>query len=301
MKIFYVGNFCDPWYTEVHVANTLERMGHQVTRHQEEPGNYFNAAGHDLFLYTRTWDWLVTMGDLEQLRELGIPSASFHLDLYVGLQREKNLDHDPFWRTDFVFQPDGDPRSLQIFKDRCINAHWLKPGVDRAECFISDTPLVRDIVFVGTKEYHEEWPYRAQLINWLTAQYGERFQHWGQDGLGVIRNDDLNRLYASTRIVIGDSLHLAGRSNYWSDRPYETLGRGGFLIMPNTPGLSEELTDKDMVYYEYGDLPRLKDLIDYYLVHDDERETIRQHGHDTVRSLYTYDERLTEMLSVIFS
>jgi Glycosyl transferases group 1 len=300
MRIFYVGNFREAFCTEVHIANTLTRLGHEVTCCQEDPDSPVHPEGHDLFLFTRTWSNLVTLPMLQWLRDLGIPSASYHLDLYVGLQREDGLASDPFWRTDYVFQPDGDPHSMQVFADYGINAFWMKPGVDKAECYIADTEIVRQVAFVGSRGYHPEWPYRGQLIDFLAHHYGTAFEHWGSDGMGTIRNAPLNELYASTKVVVGDSLCLSGHTNYWSDRPYETLGRGGFLIMPRIPGLEDEFIHRqDLVYYDYGDWQGLGETIEYYLHHDDERELIRQTGHDRVRTTMTYDERLTQMLEII--
>ena len=307
--VAYLGNYRYPFTTETHIANTLERLGHEVIRIQESPEwnadvlmNSLNQKVLDFLLWTRTPDLeSSSMGDvLEYCKRRKITTVSYHLDLYVGLKRDGGMDTSPFWRTDYVFTPDGDPYSAEVFKEKGINHHWLKPGVDKSECYIADEPITRDVIFVGSKGYHPEWPYRPKLIEWLQSTYGSRFEHWGSDGLGVVRNDALNRLFASTRVVVGDSLCLPGHTNYWSDRVYETLGRGGFLIMPSIPGLEQELKDgEDLISYEYGDFPELKYLIDYYLQADPERERIRQHGHEKVKKHYTYDERLKEMFDVL--
>lgn len=299
MKVIaYVGNFSQPFCTEVHIANTLERLGHQVIRLQEDKTDN-PVVDCDLFLFTRTWGNTVTLDHLAQYEAKDIPTASYHLDLYVGLQREDGLDDDPFWRTKFVFTPDGDPNSAKVFKKKGINHYYMKPGVDKAECSISDVPKTKDLIFVGSKSYHAEWPYRPKLITWLRDVYGERFEHWGHDGLGTIRNEPLNQLYASTKVVVGDSLCLPGHTYYWSDRVYETLGRGGFLIHPYIKGLEEEFIDgQHLVFYEYGNFEELKAKIDWFLAHPFERETIRQAGHLQVKNNCTYDERLSKMMSI---
>lgn len=296
--IAYVGNFTQPFCTEVHIANTLERLGHSVIRLQEDKTDN-PVVDCDLFLFTRTWGNTVTLDHLAQYKDKGIPTASYHLDLYVGLQREEGLDEDPFWRTEYVFTPDGDPHSEEVFKAKGINHHYMKPGVDKAECYIADAPLSRDVIFVGSKIYHPEWNYRPQLISWLRDNY-PTFEHWGHDGLGTVRNDPLNQLYASTRVVVGDSLCLKDHTYYWSDRVYETLGRGGFLIHPYIKGLEEEFTNGvHLAFYDYGNFDQLKEKIDYYLKNDEEREKIRRTGHDFVKNNCTYDERLSRMLEVV--
>jgi Glycosyl transferases group 1 len=308
MRIGYVGNFSLPYCTEVHVARTLEQLGHTVIRFQENgftPDGLsaaLDGAEIDLLMFTRTWGSTVRMEHLKRLQSRGIPTASFHLDLYVGLKRDGGIDSDPFWRTDFVFTPDGDPACQAEFERRGINHRWLRPGVVADECYIDDVPLEHDIIFVGSRAYHSEWPYRGQLIDWLERTYGSRFEMYGNaTHWGVIRGDDLNKLYASSRIVIGDSL-VQGFTHqaYASDRRFETPGRGGFMIQPWIDGLNDGFVDGvNAAFYRFGDFDSLAAKIRHYLVHDNERERIRRAGHEHTVAHHTYTHRMTEMLDVL--
>ncbi len=315
VSVAYCGNFMQPHCTEVHVARSLEAVGARVIRLQENmtaPGQILSvvrAHRPDLFLFTRTWGGTVTVELLRELRSLGVPSVSYHLDLYVGLERGgpadpkswHNIGSDPFWLTDWVFSADGDPASQEFFESKGIRHRWLPPGVVADECYLADVPLERDVVFVGSRRYHPEWPYRPQLIDWLERTYRDRFTWLGCPGEPV-RGDALNRLYASTRVVVGDSCNPGYRhSRYWSDRIPETLGRGGFLIHPRVEGMAEQgfVDGETLATYEYGDLDGLKELIDHYLVVSEEREDIRRAGHKLVSGRHTYTHRVTEMLDVL--
>lgn len=304
MRIFYLGNFLPDYSTETHISRTLQKMGHEVTQIQENFTNpdhlleRLSTEDFDLFLFTRTWGQTVMMGHVDKLRSRGIPSVSVHLDLYVGLQRDGNINSDPFWRTEYVFTADGDPESQKFFESKGINHYWLKPGVYKEECYIPERLKTKDVIFVGSYGYHPEYPYRQKLIDWLKNTYRERFEHWGPDGLGHVRGNDLNILYASTKVVVGDSLLLPGHENYWSDRIPETLGRGGFLIHPAVNGL--DLKDRHHLrLYEHGNLKQLKVLIDHYLKDNDEREKIRLAGHTYVKENATYTNRMQELLAVV--
>lgn len=304
MLIAYVGNFTQSHCTEVHLAATLEDLGHIVTRFQEDdPKTRFElrnqVRGHDMLLWTRTWPGMVDP------RGLGVPTVSYHLDLYVGIKRQDGLDNDPFWRTDFVFTPDGDPRSAEIFKFKGINHFYMPPGVYKPECY-KGTPrpeFACDVLFVGGGiGYHtEDWPYRAHLVTWLRNTYGPRYKKFGNPE-PTIRNAALNDLYASAKVVVGDSLCTNfTHERYWSDRVTETTGRGGFLIHPHIVGLEDEFEpNKEMVFYSYGDFGQLKELIDYYVEHDDERETIRDAGHVRTKDTHTYNDRLAQMMATVF-
>lgn len=322
MKIVYVGNFTQQHCTEVHLAATLRDLGHEVIEVQENGGDDFwlftelkAALPFDLFLFTRTWGQTVTLRHLALLKEAGIPSASYHLDLYVGLQREDGLDNDPFWRTDYVFTPDGSEVAAKVFAEKGINHYYMKPGVFKPECYIAPVRPGMDkfnrVVFVGGgsatgegPQYgHKEWPYRGELIKFLQDTYRSHFHKfgWPQE---TIRNEALNQLYAESAVVVGDSLCLENKTRpyYWSDRVYETMGRGGFIIHPYIKGMEEEFKDGEhIVYYEFGNWADLKGKIDYYLEHDEERENIRHLGHQKVKADCTYHNRMAQMLETVMA
>lgn len=312
MKIAYVGNFSVSFTTETHIAKTLEAMGHEVVRIQETPEANPNWMKHylprdaDLFLYTRTWGRMVTLLDLQKLKELGIPSASYHLDLYVGLSRQSGIENDPFWRTEYVFSADGDPKSQEFFESKGINHYWLLPGVYEEECAMflpnGDETLSGDVIFVGGgAEYgHAEWPYRHELVKVLETAYGERYKKYGHPQR-TVRGTDLNQLYANSKVAIGDSVNIGfHHKNYTSDRLFESMGRGAFTIYPRIEGVSELFDDGvNAVFYDYGDFHGLLTKINYYLEHDEEREAIRRAGFELVKCSQTYTQRLQALLATM--
>jgi SAM-dependent methyltransferase len=310
LKIVYVGNFSQQHCSEVHIAKTLENLGHDVVRLQEDP-KYKDSLisivkDSDMLLFTRTWSNLITLDHLEQIEKMNIPTVSYHLDLYVGLKRQKGIETDPFWRTKYVFTPDGDPLSKEFFNSRGINHYYMKPAVFKDECIQlqknNDTSLTAEIIFVGGGlEYaHEEWPYRRKLIKWLMSTYPSRYKKFGHPQK-TVRNIELNQLYSNSKIVIGDSLCINfDHPYYWSDRVYETIGRGGFIIHPYIKGLDEEFTDgENIVFYEFNNFEQLKEKIDFYLNNDKDRESIRNNGFNFVKENATYNNRLTQMLDIV--
>jgi len=61
--------------------------------------------------------------------------------------------------------------------------------------------------------------------------------------------------------------------------------------------MEREFEDKKhLVFYEYGNFKQLKELIDYYIEHDKEREEIRRAGHQLVKEKYTYKNRWEHIL-----
>tara|TARA_B100001245_G_C22893021_1_gene430415 strand:+ start:35 stop:1486 length:1452 start_codon:yes stop_codon:yes gene_type:complete len=308
MKIAYVGNYKLDFTTENHIAKTLESLGHEVVRIQEHPAalpGWLSQVPEDtdLFLFTRTWGKMVTLNDLARLKEMGIPTASYHLDLYVGLSRQSGIETDPFWRTEYVFSADGDPESQKYFESKGINHHWLLPAVYKGECYMvepnNDPQLQGDVIFVGGGvEYgHPEWPYRRQLVKHLEETYGEKYKKYGHPQLSV-RGAALNQLYANAKIAVGDSINIGFRHrNYTSDRLFESIGRGAFTIYPDIDGITE-LFPQELrgIFYKHGDFEDLDKKIDYYLTHEEEREHLRRGLFEFVYASQTYSNRLQELL-----
>jgi hypothetical protein len=316
LKIIFIGNFEPSWSTESHLKRSLEALGYSVLPYQENSRDTERLIGRteqdgyplgfragvgliDLLLWTRTWG---VKGDMMGfIRNCPIPTVSYHLDLYIGLQRGANLERDPFWNTRYVFTPDGG--SQRYFDEHGINHYYLRPGVFGEECYLAQpnrTKYPHEIIFVGSEQYHVEWPYRGKLIKWLRENYGDRFKVYGSSGQ-TIRGHELNVLYASAKIAIGDTLCLNfNHPNYVSDRLYEGSGRGAFQIFPYIPGITEELKDGEhLSLYRYNDWDGLRQRIDYYLSHDEERERIRVAGHEQVKAHCTYVHRCAEMLAVV--
>lgn len=301
-KIVFLGNFRVDYSSESHHAKTLESMGHKVIRMQETQAYSQDilkeASGSDLFIWIHTHGWRtpgrIDMENvLKTLADYGIPSMTYHLDLWFGLQRQKDLNENPVYKNIQHFFT-VDKKMADWFNEKTkVKGHYLPAGVFDQECILKSSHMYRDVVFVGSKKYHPEWQYRPQLINWLGNTYKERFEHYGSGGNPNIRGMELNKLYWGSKVVVGDTLCIDFKyPDYWSDRVYETMGRGGFIIHPYVSGMEREFEDKKhLVFYEYGNFDQLKELIDYYIEHDEEREQIRLAGHQLVKEKYTYKNR----------
>jgi hypothetical protein len=313
MIISYVGNRKNKasdgksFNTENHIALTLEKLGHRVVFIQEDEIQFGTlpglVQGSDMFLWTRTWKDKVLLEDLKKIEAMGIPTVSFHLDKYTGIARDGGLGVDTFWKTQFVFSPEGSSEAQRIFKEHGINQFYLPAGVFEDECYYDPkAEKIHDIVFVGGGiEYmHPEWSYRGKLVKWLMETYGHRFHKFGHPQL-TKRGEELNQLYAQSKIVIGDSLCKDFvDSYYYSDRVFETTGRGGFIIHPYIPGITDHFRDREeIVLYSLNNFDQLKNLIDYYLEHDEEREAIRRAGHERTKEHNTYTRRMFEMIEVL--
>lgn len=304
-SVLFCGNFRPSWSTETYVANSFFDIGKQVVRLQEDEvssDDCIELAGRydpELFLYTRTWGLKdgqnAAFRVWEAMRRKGIPTATLSLDLYWGLNREQMIHDDPMFRTDVVFTADGGRQD--DFKAAGINHVWLPPAVYGRDCFrgVERPEYKCDVAFVGSyQNYHAEHPFRKQLVDTLKKVYGDRFKHWGDRR--NIRGWELNEIYASAKIIIGDSIN---RPHYFSDRLPETVGRGGFILFPRVEGLDECYEEgKHFIGYEPCNMVYLIDKIDEWIckTHDADREQIKNDGMKWVEQRHTYAERAKSIL-----
>jgi hypothetical protein len=302
MNIVFVGNFGVDYSSETHHANTLESLGNHVVRLQEGQTTgdeiLVQSLESDCLVFVHTHGWVTPGLPMERvfkmLKRAGIPTLTYHLDLWLGLERQKDLTDDPFysqiehfWATDKLM--------ADWFNEKTdVKGHYIPAGVYEPETYLDQSAgFQNDVIFVGSKGYHHEWGYRPLLINKLGEMYGDKFKHFGGDGLGVVRGPALNQLYGSSKIAVGDTLCIGfDYPYYFSDRLFESTGRGGFTIFPYIKGIEDNFEiGTELVCYKFNDFDDLQKKIDYYLEHDDEREKIRIAGHERTKRDHTYNSR----------
>jgi hypothetical protein len=308
MKITFVGNFNVDFTSETHHSNTLQSMGHKVARLQEgqTSTDQILASGlsSDLVVWVHTHGWdttgSISIADLSQrLRDANVPLITYHLDLWMGISRQADLDNEYYKALHHFFTVD---KLMADYLNESTNTigHFVPAAVYDKEVYIhqdyNPDSFDADVVFVGSRKYHEEWAYRPQLIDWLRQNYN--FRHIGPDGEGVARGDALNRIYAKSKIAIGDTLNMNFNYPFYSsDRLWESIGRGAFTIYPRITGLESVYEEgKEVAYYEHGNFADLKEKIDYYLEHEEEREKIRLEGQYKTKTSGTYVNRWHQIL-----
>lgn len=294
MRIAFLGNFQPEWSTENDLARTMEKMGHKVVRLQEsDPGFNYLISGDDLFFWVHThgWDRPWISDALAMAIRSHVPTVMFHLDRFWGLNelddRENQIGKHPMWACDYCFTADGGNDAR--FKTAGVNHYWSPPAIAERWCYRGtyNPELACDIAFVGSESYHPEYAFRGELIRWLRETYGGRFR-LVQD----IRGPRLNDLYASVKVVVGDSC-FAGADRYWSDRVPETSGRGGFLLHPSTVG-------QCISHAYYYNLNNLHQEIEHYVSNHEMREAYIRCCMDHVIHHDTYTHRLEKIFETVF-
>lgn len=217
------------------------------------------AKGADMLLWMRTHDYNIQGGDgrdmLRRVEDLGVPTVGLHFDLYWGVpSRAQRVGREPWWSARHVFTADGAGRP---WTERGVNHHWMPPpfGTRYLGYGRKNRHVTKRAVFVGSNISGIHSAHRGQMIRWATRHWGHGFQHVGKSSRTRVYGRALNDLYASTEVVLGDSVLSPF---YWSDRLPRTLGRGALLAYPHTEGLDEwGFTDEVMIRFPAGDFAHI--------------------------------------------
>ena len=195
----------------------------------------------------------------------------------------------------------------------CIHHNFSQGGVrylpawsvDRNRYYPADLPTFRhDVVFVGI------WnPKRQSFLETLLAyDLAIVGPGWSTRTLStnpalarkVIKNamhgDELTRFYQSARIVLNINQWESHEASGTTLRVTDVPACGSFLLTEYSGGL-EELFELNKEIVSFTTPADMKEKIDYYLTHDEERKRIALAGLERTRKLPTPKERMMTILA----
>jgi len=293
MKIVYIAKFSEFYHTGNYVAHAFKSIGVDVIKVPPDTGfetttKIILENKPDFVLYGKS---LKHKELVPWLKKNKILSVFWLYDMawgnspVVGTNRKHIFDTN-IHLSDLFFSTDGghDNEWLSVG----VEHNTLRQGIHAPDHLIMQQENMGfDILFVG----HPYFTLRKQMIHFLKNRYGDKFKHVEQGLRGI----ELNKAVRSAKIVIADSYPSP---RYWSNRVYEMIGRGGFVIHSYVDGLSEEFAPgRDIITFPYSkNFDLLKTTIDYYLEDSESRGKIMNNGFERCP---TYEDRVKEMLSYI--
>ncbi len=306
MNVAYIGNFDPAWSTETHIAEALENVGVTVERIPEQRCEWAELnPDADAMLWTRTagFDPPDLDRQAEAIRRVKqrMPVVGYHLDRWWGLDRVVDVDRSP-WFTETSFLCTADGGHPEEWKSKGITHHWFPPAIvsSEAKLGIKRNEYRYDVAFVGnlTDYGHAEWaPYRRQIFERLHIEFGPRFGVFPGRGRPQIRGERLRDLYATVKVIVGDSCLAGNPGHYWSDRIPETTGRGGFLIHPSVRGLTE--AHPHLSTYDLGDFDSLIAKIHDALGASEWRRNNTDANRMHTLAHHTYERRMERLLAML--
>lgn len=315
MRVAYIGNFEPTYSTENEILHALGMLGVSVMQVQEnDREGWVDLAGgiHRLTIDAVIWTSTISLNDninavwqfqmLDKARRFGVPTIGVHLDRWWGLEREHQLER-PFFACEYLYTADGGHQ--EQWESMGINHRWFPPGVSERWCRpgMHRAEYDCDVLFVGNwVDYgHRAWKHRLELVDFLSRTYGGRFLALPRRGHHAIRGLELNDVYWSAKVVVGDSCLVpkpdgSPMTHYCSDRVPETLGRGGILVHPRVEGVTDLY---NYVWWELGDWADLRKEIDGIIIDGEDAPEHRQHHIDMIKANHTYTVRMRTVLNEV--
>jgi len=286
--IAYLGNWNKYTHsTEKLVKYSLEKLGHKVIPIDEREFTIKDILDvkADLFLFHKGTRWGKDVPFMVNLlSQVTSKKVFWYFDPITGIpEREMWMDMIiPYVDLGFM------TNETWIRRHNYSNLRTLRQG-----CNDEDKSLGKekeeyktDIAFTGSI-YGD----REKFVEALKVVYGDKFKVFNS-----AFGKDFKDLCATAKILVAP--RHPNDDFFWSNRIYMTLGNGGFLIHPNFEGLKEEY-EEGVHYVGYATGQELREKIDYYLEHEEERKKVQKTGYEHTIRNYTYTDRCKKLLEEI--
>ena len=254
----------------------------------------------------------ITGETLAELRRRGIITVLWFVEDYQRFKTWQLLA--PYF--DFIFTIQRGDCIDAIKQAGCSEVHYLPTGCD---------PIVHRPMQL-TPEEQEKW---GSPISFVGAGYHNRqqtfasfanmpFKIWGtewpeckpfdrmvQEGGRRLTPDEYVKIFNATKVNINlhSSMERDGvdpNGDFLNPRTFELACSGAFQLVDSRTLLPEAFTPGvDIVTYD--NVQELKEKTEYFLTHEEERKKFIERSRETALKKHTYQHRMKEMLSIIYS
>lgn len=243
---------------------------------------------------------VVKIETLRFLREKGIQMFNFTGDVRQPVP-QWYLDTAPYVTTLFTNLTDA-----EYLRSKGFDAEYFQIGYNTE--FYNTKDYVEQnapkIVFFGNN-YGKLFPlsqFRRHMVESLQARYGSDFGVYG-NGWNGAENLNANQkkegaVYRGCKIAI--NLSHFNLKRYSSDRMFRILGSGAFCLTHRFEQIEDEWElGKHLVAWD--DVSHLFDLIDYYLLHENQTERIfiARNGNAYCEKEFTWERRMKQLQELI--
>lgn len=291
MKILYVAKHGSGGNDdEGAVAHALRALGHEVDCVRE--GDFRHAFPRQSFDFLLCHHW----HDLDSLRGVAAPKVFWCFDLVMypdPTLEPRNVRRGAWVRAmaeacDLGFMTDGD----HVARDTTGKLHWLPQGADERVAGFGQAAAdggAPPILFTGIAQGGEG---RASFVEGMKARWGEKFNHVPRGVYGR----GLANLIAASAIVVAPDHPVTNR--YWSNRVWNALGFGAFMLHPYCEELTGHYGDGEEIVY-YADRAELHRQVAHYLEHPEERRRMAEAALARTLREHTYRHRVEKLVATV--
>jgi len=147
---------------------------------------------------------------------------------------------------------------------------------------------------VNVSFYGQKYSNREEMLKGLDVEcYGGGWEN------GFVPFTEMAKGIGASKIGINFSMGGDGRSKQMKLRPFEICACGTLCLTEDAPGLSDfYVIGEEVIIFKTKE--ELKELIDYYLEHEDERKKIATAAYERTVAKHTWRQRFEDILKVVY-
>lgn len=299
----------------------IEGLVHDKVRRAIAQSNYVQFLSSTILesISEKPIDILICMAQapvsaelLTEVRKRGIITVLWFAEDYLRFTYWQQIA--PYF--DYIFTIQDGPCVEAIKKAGAGSVHYLPMGCDpiiHGKVELTEEEKARwgsPISFVGAG-YHNrqqmfaflaDLPFKLWGTEWPTCR---PFDHMVQEQGRRLTPEEYVKIFCSTDINI--NLHSSTErdgvdpyGDFVNPRTFELASCKAFQLVDERTHLPSLFTPgKEII--TFNSLPDLREKIEYYLAHPEERKAIAEAAYKRVVSEHTYGHRVRDMLSIIYS
>ena len=266
------------------IKKSFEKLGFNVIIQERE--HWYDDINIDIALVLR--------GELDYY-----PDYS-NINIMWNISHPKSTPIEEYEKYDYVFI--ASEKYADKIKDKVnTNVHALLQCTDPDVFYPERNMDISDeILFVGVTR----GVYRKIIKDILKTDYDVSIYGMGWEEFidekyvkdYFIPNEELHKYYSSCKILLNDHWDDMIDEDFPSNRLFDALSCGTFVISDKIPSANSLFEGSIVTYNDENDL---KEKINYYLTHEDERIKIAKKGQKIVLENHTFDHRIKKILSVL--
>ena len=271
-------------------------------------------SGHNLYTRLQDGDYWVKYELIKAFGEMGCTVTDVQPDIIINLVGAPTKLPKSAFKIAWIYShPDTINEDVlrQYDKIFCLSSAFI-PKINQmgfeAELMIGATAKLPvqskinyDVVFVGNLRGVQG----GRRIVQDMGQTPYNFKVWGKGWENILPeryyggpyfdNQRLDELYCSSLITLNDHHEDMSREGFVAVRVFDILASGGFCISDKNSGIEEIFGDS---VPQYESAQHLRELIDFYINHPDERSRLMEEGREIARS-HTWGQRVNQFLKGI--
>ena len=271
------------YFFALSLKKSLKKKGFEVIIHEYD---YWHLDDVDIVIYLRG------------LRKY-TPKPQ-HLNIMWNISHPNDISLNEYEQFDLVFVA-SDKYANILSKKISTITHPLLQCTDPNKFYPEkNNEFNEEILFVGNSRHQFRKIIQDILkTNHEFSIYGKYWEEFIDEKYikgDFIKNDNLNKAYSNCKILLNDHWEDMVENDFISNRIFDALACKTFVISDNVKSIKTLFNGCVIIYEDYDEL---NEKLTYYLSHEDERIRLANKGYELVKKNHTFDDRVSELLSVI--